>query len=158
MYVIRNRFYMILLRNLLACFRDFISLHSAFYHMPWTRQHIRFCTAFFNINGHLTGGFFGLFIWTFSSQSRIIHSYWDATFTGEGLQNLIRARHLWPFSSVGSLAWHTYCYMGLQIIKVISKVPWHSHLLPSVKKQSYYFLFIRLCFVAGIRTPNRRSK
>ena len=44
--------------------------------------------------------------------SRIFHSYGDVTFTGEGLQILTYARHLWPLSSEASLACHTYCDTG----------------------------------------------
>ena len=37
------------------------------------------------------------------SHSRIFHSYGDVTTTGEGLQILTYARHLWPLSSEDSL-------------------------------------------------------
>ena len=48
-----------------------------------------------------------LFIWSFSSHSRIFHSFGDVTITGEGLQMLTYARHFWPSSSEGShLPWH----------------------------------------------------
>ena len=36
----------------------------------------------------------------------------DVTMTGEGLQILTYARHLWAFSSEGSLACHTYRKTG----------------------------------------------
>ena len=39
---------------------------------------------------------------------RTIYSYGEVTITGEGLQ-MTYARHLWPLSSEGSLACHTYC-------------------------------------------------
>ena len=39
-------------------------------------------------------------------------SHRDVTITGEGLQILTYARHLWSLSSEGSLACHTYCDMG----------------------------------------------
>ena len=42
-----------------------------------------------------------LFVWGFSSNSRIFYSYGDATNTGEGLQILTYARHSWPLSSEG---------------------------------------------------------
>ena len=41
-----------------------------------------------------------LLVWSFSSQSRISHSYGDVTITDEGLQILTYARHLWAVSSV----------------------------------------------------------
>mgnify|MGYP003692507677 CR=1 FL=1 len=44
-----------------------------------------------------------------SSHSRLFHSYGDVTITGEGLPILTFARHSWPLSSVGSLAWQPYC-------------------------------------------------
>ena len=64
------------------------------------------------------------FVWGFSSHSRIFHSYGDVTFTVEGLS--------WPLSSEGSLACHTYCDSGHWFMMVVSKDPWHSHLLPSI--------------------------
>ena len=63
-----------------------------------------------------------LFAWGFSSHSRIFHSYGDVTITGEGLQILPNARHLWPLSGEGSLACHTYCETGHPFIMVISEV------------------------------------
>ena len=48
------------------------------------------------------------------------------------LQNLTFARHLWPLSSEGSLACHTYFDTGHPFIMVIPEGPWHSQLLPSV--------------------------
>ena len=63
--------------------------------------------------------------------SRFFHSYKDVTITGEGLQILTCARHLWPLSSDGlqrvtptmARGIHSYwSYMD----------PWHSHLLRSV--------------------------
>ena len=49
-----------------------------------------------------------LFVCTFSSHSRIFHSFGDFTISGEGLQILIYARLLWPLISEGSLARHIY--------------------------------------------------
>ena len=43
--------------------------------------------------------FVGFFFWSFSSDSRIFHSYGDVTIAGEGLHNLIYARHSWSLSS-----------------------------------------------------------
>ena len=48
-----------------------------------------------------------LFVWDLSSRSRICHSYGDVTIAGEGLQILT---NVWPLSSEGSLACHTYRY------------------------------------------------
>ena len=42
-----------------------------------------------------------------------------STITGEGLQILINDRHLWPLSSEGSLACHTYCDTGQPFIMVL---------------------------------------
>ena len=44
----------------------------------------------------------------FLSQSRIHHSCGDVTITGEGVQILTYARHLWPLSKECSLVCHTY--------------------------------------------------
>ena len=63
---------------------------------------------------------FSLFVWGFSSHSRIRHSYGDLTNAGEVLQILTYARHSWPLSSEGSLACHTYCNMGHLFTMVIS--------------------------------------
>ena len=43
-----------------------------------------------------------LFIWSFSSHSRIFHSFWDVTISGEGLQILIYTRHYWQLISEDS--------------------------------------------------------
>ena len=60
----------------------------------------------------------------FSSHSRdIFHSYGDVTITGEGLQILTYALHLWTLSSEGSLTCHTYCDPGHPFIMVISEDP-----------------------------------
>ena len=56
-----------------------------------------------------------LLVWGFSSHSRIFHSYGNVTITGEGLQILTYARHLWPLSSETSLA----CQTGQPFIIVI---------------------------------------
>ena len=71
------------------------------------------------------------------------------------LQILTCAWHLWPLSSEGSLAFHTYDDTGHPFIMVISEDPWHSHLLPNVWQWNCHYLFSRLRSVAaGIRTPN----
>ena len=71
-----------------------------------------------------------MFVWGFSSHSRIFHQYGDVT--GEGREMFTYTRHLWPLCSEGSLEWHTYCGTGHPLIMVISEDPWHSHPLPSV--------------------------
>ena len=69
----------------------------------------------------------GLLVWL-----RNFHSFEDVTSSGEGLQILTYTWHLRPLSSEGSLACHTYCDTGLPFIMVISEIPWHSRLMPSV--------------------------
>ena len=49
-----------------------------------------------------------LFVWSFSSHSRIFHSFGDVTINGEALQILVYARHSWPLSNKVSLMCHTY--------------------------------------------------
>ena len=56
--------------------------------------------------------FLPFLIWSFSSHSRIFLLFGDVTIAGEGLQILTYAQHLWPLSSVGSLACHAYCDTG----------------------------------------------
>ena len=73
-----------------------------------------------------------LFVWGFTSHSRIFHSYGDVTITSEGLHILTFTRHSSPLSSEGSLACHTYCDTGLLFIMIITEDPWRIHLLPSV--------------------------
>ena len=60
------------------------------------------------------------------------HSFGDVIITLEGLHILTYARHLWPFSSEGSLACHTYYDTDNPFIMVISEDPWHSYVKPSV--------------------------
>ena len=57
-----------------------------------------------------------------SSHSRIFHSFGDVTIIGERMK-MINARLVWPLSSKGSLACHTYCDPGHSsiIIKFISE-------------------------------------
>ena len=45
----------------------------------------------------------------FRPTREFFYSFGDVTITGEGLQILTNARHLWPLSSEGSLACQTYC-------------------------------------------------
>ena len=54
---------------------------------------------------------------------RIFHSYGDVTITGEGLQHLTYAQHFWLLSSAGSLVCHTYRDNGHPFTMVISKDP-----------------------------------
>ena len=68
-----------------------------------------------------------LFVWGFSSHSRIFHSHGDVTIAGEGLQILTYARHSWSLSNESSLACHNYCDMGHPFIMVISEDPRNTH-------------------------------
>ena len=77
----------------------------------------------------------------FSSHLRIFHSYGDVTITGKGLLILSYARYLWPLSSEGCLAYHTFCDTGHPFIDVISENPWQSRLLPSIIQWSSHYLF-----------------
>ena len=62
-----------------------------------------------------------LFVWGFSSRSRIFHSYGDVTTTAvKGCKFLTYARHLWPLSSDGFLAFNPYFDIGHPFIIVIS--------------------------------------
>ena len=69
------------------------------------------------------------------------HSFGDITIAGEGLQILIHARHLWPLTTEGSLACHTYNDTGHPFLMVVSEDQWHSHLMPSIWQWSYHYLF-----------------
>ena len=79
--------------------------------------------------------FFG-FVLSLSSQSKCFYSYGEVTITGEGLQILTYARHLWPLSSeVFFLACHTYCDT------------WHPFIWSSPKTRdthTYYLSFLRM--------------
>ena len=85
-----------------------------------------------------------LFVSGFSSHSRFFHSDGDVTIAGEGLQILTYARHSWPLSSEGSLAYQTYCDTVHSLVMVIFETvePSQPHLL---RPRSV---------AAGIRTPN----
>ena len=84
-----------------------------------------------------------LFVWGFTSNLRIFHSYGDLIITDEWLQIFTYARQSWPLSSESFLAF----------IMVISEEPWHSYLLPRVWQWSCHYLFLRHRYVAaGIRT------
>ena len=76
--------------------------------------------------------------WSFS---KIFHSYGVVTFTGDGLQIFIYTEHLWPLSTDGSLACHTYCDTGYPFTLVIIDKPCLSQLLLSVQQWSCYCLF-----------------
>ena len=80
---------------------------------PSTSGHeiYNFCRSFFGHHYYtlvwcIPGILFVLFVWGFTSHSRIFHSYGDFTITDEGLQILAYA---WPLSSEGSLESHTNC-------------------------------------------------
>ena len=64
-----------------------------------------------------------ILVWFFvcglSSQSRFFHSYGDVTIVCEGPQILTYARHSWPLTSEGYLAFHTCCDTGHPFIMVI---------------------------------------
>ena len=64
---------------------------------------------------------FCLFVWGFSSNSRIFHSYGYFTMAGEGLLILTYPRHSWSLSSESFLACHTCCDTGHPFIMVISE-------------------------------------
>ena len=53
-----------------------------------------------------------------SAQRKMFNTYGDVIITSKGLPILIKARHLWPFSSEGSLTCHTYCDTG-QPFKIV---------------------------------------
>ena len=55
--------------------------------------------------------------------TREFHLFGDVTITGEGLQILTYAWHLWPLSSEGSLPCHTYYDTGRPFIMVTSEDP-----------------------------------
>ena len=61
------------------------------------------------------------------------------------LHILTYALHSWPLSSEGSLACHTLCDTWYPFIIVISKDPWHLHLLPSVWQWNCHTCFNDLC-------------
>ena len=63
------------------------------------------------------------FFRSFSSHSRIFHSFGDDTIVAEGLQILTYAWLLWPLSREGSLACHTYCDTEHPFIMVNSEDP-----------------------------------
>ena len=95
-----------------------------------------------------------LLVWSFSSHSRIFHSY-TSPLPMKGCKFFTCARHSWPLSSEDSLTSHTICDTGLPFIMVIPEDPRHPHLLPSLWQWSCHYLFLRLRSVAaGIRTPN----
>ena len=64
-----------------------------------------------------------LFVCSFVSHSRNVHSFGDVTIADEGPQMLTHARHLWSLNSEGSLACHTYCDTGHPFIMIISEDP-----------------------------------
>ena len=62
---------------------------------------------------HTTNLFVCLFVWGFSSNSRIFHSYGDVTIAAKGCK----------LSSEDSLACHTYCDTWHPLVRVISENP-----------------------------------
>ena len=61
--------------------------------------------------------FLYMFVWGFSSHSRIFHSYGDITLPVKGYKNFT---YTWPVSNEGSFEYHTYCGKGHSFIMVIS--------------------------------------
>ena len=66
---------------------------------------------------------FYLFVWGYTSHSRIFHSYGEVTITGKRLQIFTYARHSWPMGSEGSFACPTYCDTEHPFVIVISEDP-----------------------------------
>ena len=99
-----------------------------------------------------------LFVYIFSSNSRNFHSFGDVTINGEELQILAYSRHLWPLSSEGSLACHTYYDTGHPFIMISSEDSLHSHLKPSVWQWNCHNLFKqRRRVTAGTRRGQRSN-
>ena len=128
------------------CFRPFntelLILHNCAkpwnaVHMTWSRNVVKGKLSFLIWSRDT---FVCLFVWSFSSHSRIFQSFGDITIAGEGLPILTYAQHLWPSSSSGWLACHTYCDTGHLFIMVIFEDPWHSHLMPSVCQWNCHYL------------------
>ena len=94
--------------------------------------------------------FFVCFFGVFRPTREFLHSYGDVTITGERLQMLTYARHLWTLSSDDSLVCQTFCGTGRPFIMVISEDPWHSHLLTSALTTCFYDVSV----AAGNQTPN----
>ena len=98
----------------------------------------------------------GLFVWGFTSHSRVFLLIWRRHYYRWRAANfdlcsaLMAAIEQWGFFNVLHLMWH-----GTSVIMVISEDPWHWHLLPSVWQWSCHYLFSRLRPIAGgIRTLN----
>ena len=109
-----------------------------------------FCHTEFHL---LSRGIVCLFVYGFTSHSRIFHSFGDVTITEKGCKFFTYARHSWPLRSECSLAGHIYCYTGLLFIMIVSEVTWLTHLFLSVCQWSCHYLFLRLMsFASGIRT------
>ena len=83
-----------------------------------TRKPLKFEVTSFKVEY-----FVCLFVWGLLSNSKTFHSYGEVTITGEGLQILTIARHLWPKSSDGSLTYHTNYHTGLPFTMVIFEDP-----------------------------------
>ena len=81
-----------------------------------------------------------LFVWGFSTHSRIFQSFGDVTIGGKILQILTYARHSWPLSSQGPWTCHTYCDKCQPFIMVISDDPRQSHMLPSIWQLRCHYL------------------
>ena len=74
-----------------------------------------------------------MIVWSFSSHSKIFHSFGDVTIAGEGLHILTYVQHSWPLSSEGSLACHTYWEMGHPFIIINSHLQGPVTLAPNAE-------------------------
>ena len=115
----------------IVCLGFFAPIREFFSHFETPLLPVKDCN-FLHFYSHQHYRVFRFFSSWFFVLLENFHSYGDVTITGERLQILIYARHLWPLSSEGSFAYHTYCDTGYPFIMVISEDPWQSHLLPSV--------------------------
>ena len=68
-----------------------------------------------------------LFVWAFSFNLWIFHSFGDVTITDEGLQILPYTWHSWKLSSGGSLTCHTYSDTDQTFIMLISEDITHTY-------------------------------
>ena len=95
-----------------------------------------------------------LFVWSFSSHSRIVHTFADITIVGEGLHILTYARHLWPLSSeffsVPHLLWHGASVYNGHLRRPVALIPNAERLAVEL---SIIVLRVR-SVAAGIRSPN----
>ena len=122
-------------RCLNICFTIFIILFYKSKIIFINITYIHIYQSFFMLVSQLVCLFVCLFVLEFIFPLENFYSYGDVTIAVEGLQNLTCARHSWPLSSEGSLAYHTYCDTGHL------RGPLHSHLLPSANIFNASMLF-----------------